>query len=335
MADAMPENINPLTGLPVEDPALLLRRPVSFKINLYPRDYYRPVIGLNAADLVFDYYHNDGYTRLHAIYYGQTASEVGPIRSGRHLDAKLMRMYKSFLAFGNADEAILVDLTAPDLYQRLLYATGHPCPAILEHPLCRWDPEGYDYLIGDIELVHDYMEAKGIENGQQKLNGLSFSGLPAEGGEAVEQVYTRYSADDYNRWDYDASSNQYLRFQDAVYANANPEAYIPLIDRIDDTQISATNVVMLFVRHEELREEPYGIYDILLNGSGRAVVFRDGQMYEAVWFLPSPTSALSLTTPEGQPFFLAPGNTWFQVLGPSSTVTEEAPGVMRFTFTLY
>ena len=335
MADNMPEGINPLTGLPVQDPSFLQRRPVSVKINLYPRDYYRPAIGLNAADLVFDYYHNDGYTRLHTIFYGNTASEVGPIRSGRNLDAKLMRMYKSFLAFGNADEMILEFLTAADLYQRLLYATGHPCPANIENPLCRFDPDGYDYLVADIELVHQRMAAKGVDDGPQDLKGFSFAVQPAAGGKAVSQMYTHYSNDDYNRWDYDPTTNRYLRFQDAVYANGAPKAYVPLIDRVDNQQISAANVVYLFVRHDELRAEPYGIYDVMLNGSGRAVVFRDGQMYEAVWFLPSPTAALSLTMPDGSPFYLLPGNTWFQVIGTYSTVTEDQPGVVSFKFELY
>jgi hypothetical protein len=331
----MPANINPLTGLEVKDSFLLQRRPISFKINMYPRDYYRPVIGLSAADLVFDYYHNDGYTRLHAIFYGKTAAEVGPIRSGRHLDAKLMRMYNSFLAFGNADEAILEVLTTADLYQRLLYATGHPCPAIVAHPLCREDPTGYDYLVGDTELIHKYMQTKGVEDGPQDLAGLSFAAQPAAGGQAINQVYTRYSNDDYNRWDYDPTTNRYLRFQDALYANGTLEAYVPLIDRVGNTQISAANVVILFVRHDELRPEPYDIYDIMLNGSGRAVVFRDGQMYETVWFMPTPTSPLSLTNPDGTPFYLQPGNTWFQVLGPNSIVKKEEPGIMRLIFALY
>ena len=42
--------------------------------------------GLSMADIVYDYYHNDGYSRLHAIFYGQDAELVGAIRSGRLLD---------------------------------------------------------------------------------------------------------------------------------------------------------------------------------------------------------------------------------------------------------
>src|SRR4030042_6449734 len=59
-----PANIDPLTGLPVSDPALLDRRPIAVKINIVPRSSNRPPWGLSFADIVYDYYHNDGYSRF-------------------------------------------------------------------------------------------------------------------------------------------------------------------------------------------------------------------------------------------------------------------------------
>jgi hypothetical protein len=49
------EVINPLTGLPAADPALLDRRPVMVKVSNFPR-LGRPHAGLSFADIVFDYY---------------------------------------------------------------------------------------------------------------------------------------------------------------------------------------------------------------------------------------------------------------------------------------
>ncbi|MBE0670268.1 MAG: DUF3048 domain-containing protein, partial [Anaerolineales bacterium] len=46
---------NPLTGLPVADPSLLLRRPLAIKIGNSP-DYVRPQSGLTLADVVYEYY---------------------------------------------------------------------------------------------------------------------------------------------------------------------------------------------------------------------------------------------------------------------------------------
>ncbi|MBN2147915.1 MAG: DUF3048 domain-containing protein, partial [Anaerolineales bacterium] len=101
-----PAVVNPLTGLTVADASLLDRRPLAFKINLVPRTFYRPVWGLSMADIVYDFYHNDGYSRLHAIFYGQDAELVGAIRSGRLLDQELIRMYQSIFGYGSADEIV-------------------------------------------------------------------------------------------------------------------------------------------------------------------------------------------------------------------------------------
>ena len=75
-----PANVDPLTGLVVSNPGLLDRRPIAIKVNIVPRSSNRPPWGLSYADIVYDYYHNDGYSRFHAIFYGSDAKLVGPIR---------------------------------------------------------------------------------------------------------------------------------------------------------------------------------------------------------------------------------------------------------------
>ena len=77
-------------------------------------------MGASFADIVYDYYQNNGMTRFHAIFYSQNAEEVGPIRSARLLDAELMQMYKTGLAFGGADARILKRFTEKGLTERTL-----------------------------------------------------------------------------------------------------------------------------------------------------------------------------------------------------------------------
>src|SRR5262245_38861938 len=55
----VPTSLNPLTGLPPSDPALLDRRPLAIKVANYPR-YIRPQSGLTLADNVFEYYIEGG-----------------------------------------------------------------------------------------------------------------------------------------------------------------------------------------------------------------------------------------------------------------------------------
>ncbi|UCD43431.1 MAG: DUF3048 domain-containing protein, partial [Chloroflexota bacterium] len=79
--DNFPNDVNPLTGLIAEDFQSLDKRPVAVKINIVPRNGTRPPWGLTDADIVFDYYQNNGYTRFHTIFYGEEAELAGPIRS--------------------------------------------------------------------------------------------------------------------------------------------------------------------------------------------------------------------------------------------------------------
>ena len=93
--------INPLTGL-AADEANLDRRPVLAKVSNWPREG-RPHAGLSNADVVFEYYIGYQMNRFLAIYYGENSSQIGPIRSGRLVDAQLTNLYQGILAYGNAD----------------------------------------------------------------------------------------------------------------------------------------------------------------------------------------------------------------------------------------
>ena len=78
-----PGNIAPFTGLAVDDPDRLHRRPIFVCVNNDPvgRSAHW---GLSQADLIYEYI-VDGYTmtRLTAIYQSQEAGRIGPVRSAR------------------------------------------------------------------------------------------------------------------------------------------------------------------------------------------------------------------------------------------------------------
>lgn len=328
-----PLNINPLTGLAVSDPDLLNRRPIAVKVNIVPRTYYRPPWGLSLADIVYDYYHNDGYSRFHAIFYGNNADLVGPIRSGRMLDVELVRMYQSIFAYGSADVRINARLLNSEFSNRV-FLEGQPvaCPPTAKTPLCRWEPATYNHLLTGTQALSDYATAHGVDNVKQNLDGMTFNSSVPGNGANGGQLFVRYSGDNYVRWDYDAASGRYLRFQDNVYDTGQGESYAPLTDRLNDQQIGADNVVVLLIRHEYFQQPPNEIVDILLSGQGKAYAFRNGQVYEVNWNRPGLNTPLFLTYPDGTAFPFKPGTTWFQVVGTSSTIEKPSDGVWRYTF---
>ena len=321
-----PAQINPLTGLPVSDPQKLDTRPISVKIQVFPRSD-RPPFGLASADIVYDYYQNNGLTRFNAIFYSNPAEQVGPIRSGRLLDGAITSMYKAIFVFGGADKKIANVLFGSDYYDRLLVEGTSNCP-----PICRLDPNGSNFLILNAKEAGAFMAAKGVPNIRQMLDGMSFEYLPPANGNSATQVYLRYSISAYARWDYDPATGKYLRFQDNREAmDAQSEGYDPLVDRLTGQQITADNVVVLLLSHEYTYKSGNSeVIDIKITGSGKAYAFRDGQVYEVQWNRPSRDSVLSLSYPDGSPFPFKHGTTWFQPVGLSSIVQVNEGGTWRF-----
>lgn len=330
-----PAGINPLTGLQVSDPTLLDRRPIAVKINIVPRYLYRPPFGLTLADIVFDYYHNAGYSRFFAIFYGNDANLVGPIRSGRLLDHELVQMYKSLFAYGSADELINQRFFNAAYSDRLiLEGTRSDCPPTSAAPLCRYDPSGGDLLLGGTAAMSAYATSRHVENGQQNLDGMTFDGQVPGGGTPASQVFVRYSSDDYVRWDYNPINGRYLRFQDNNLDTGQGEEYAPLIDRLNDEQIMADNVVVIVARHEFYQRPPNEIIEIYLSGSGPAYAYRDGQVYQVRWNRSTTDSVLFLTNPDGTPFPYRPGTTWYQVVGEFTAITQPSAEIWRFNFAI-
>ena len=294
-------------------------------MQLYPRGQ-RPVYGVSLADIVFDYYQNDGLTRLNAIFYGNDAEKIGPVRSARLLDESIIQMYKSLFAFGGAASYVRNRFYNAKYADRLITEGNKNCP-----PMCRTDPNGFNFLFTNSSELSLYALKKGINNSRQNLNGMSFSSEAPAGGEPGTQLSTRYSISSYNRWDFDPASGRYIRFQDNQEAkDSQSEVYTPMVDGLTGQQVVADNVVVLYLPHQPANiQGDKEALNIRLSGSGDAIAFRDGQAYKVRWNRPTSDTTLFLTTEDGEPFPFKPGTTWYQVVGISSQVSNPAVGAWR------
>jgi hypothetical protein len=298
---------------------------------VFPRGQ-RPPWGISLADIVFDYYQNNGVTRFNAIFYGNDSEKVGPIRSARLLDAHLIKMYKAIFIFGSADWRILERLRGGDFSDRIIMEKWGICP-----PLCRIDPEGYNYLMVNTKELSEFVDDNKIRDERQNLDGMSFNPSPPETSLSGQQAFVRISYAAYNRWDYDETSQRYLRYQDMIEALAGEEELAPMLDGINNEQISAANVVILLTTYKYAYQSKAGaneVFDIRLNGTGEAVAFRDGNAYLVNWLRDENNTVLYLTFPDGTPYTFKPGNTWFQVIGRTSKVESSENGNWRFDFSV-
>lgn len=327
-----PPDVNPLTGLRVADPELLERRPMAVKVQIFPRGQ-RPPWGISSADIVYDYYQNNGLTRFHAIFLGTDSPQVGPIRSARLFDGELSEMYKSILAFGGADSRILTKLFNSPISNQLILEGNSNCP-----PLCRVDPNGFNYLMTNTQHLSEYAEQQGISNTRQNLDGMTFNSSSPAGGQPQNPIVVRFSISSYNRWDYEIGTGRYLRSQDIHESpDIATQGYAPLIDQLTGTQIATDNVVMILAPNQFTPGSKPGkseIVDIQLEGSGQAFAFRDGYKFDVQWHRPESSSILFLTMADGSPYPFKPGTTWFEVVGQSSTVDMPGDGSINFQFSI-
>jgi hypothetical protein len=309
--------INPLTGLTVTTPALLDRRPVIVKVQNLPRP--RMQWGISAADIVFEYFTEFGTTRFAAIFYGQTPQMVAPIRSARWMDMHLVRMYNSILVFGSAYDDLLNALYSAEFRERVLIEHPDTCPAI-----CRYDPNGKNYLMTDLMALKDYLVKEGIDNTRQDLSGMHFDPAVPGNGDPAQQVTAKFSAAIYNRWDYDPASGRYLRFSDIDNASRmDDEQYEALIDQSTGQQIAVDNLLMVLAEYNLLVQTAQSeVYDVELIGTGMAYLARDGQLFNVRWERVDTNNPLTLVDQNGAPFPFKPGQTWIEVMGLHTDITR-------------
>ncbi len=310
-------NIDPLTGKKPASPDLLARRPVIVKVQNLPRP--REQWGVSAADLVYEYYTEEGSTRFSAIFYGQNPEMVAPIRSARWFDMHLVRMYNADFVFGSAYADLLHALFNSEFGDRLLIELSDSCPAI-----CRYDPNGKNFMYTNLPALEDYMQSRGMDNTEPDLSGMHFDKTIPAGGQPAERIYNRFSAAVYDRWDYDSHSGRYLRFADQDNdLSGKDEKYLPLTDQTTGQQIAADNVVVLLAQYVLLSDpSTTEVFDINLTGSGMAYAARDGKLYDLHWQRTGVNNVLQLTQEDGTPFPLKPGQTWFEVMGLRSDITQ-------------
>ena len=243
-------------------------------------------------------------------------SQVGPIRSGRLVFGYIARSYaNSCLIFAGA---------SPEVLARL------PICHMVFHQI--W---GGGYMLDISELRSLARENARREGRRFNYSALAFSNDEPSGGSPAQRLDVYHAYQNQSAWIYDALYEGYLRYVDtSEYDQAG--LLHPDSDRLTGRQVFVENVIVVFAQHDVL--SPTNL-DIRLNPgrSGRAVVFRDGQRYDAQWEMPITPSErprpMEIRGPQGQPFPLKPGHSWILVVTPESHLAETPAGSVQLTFT--
>jgi hypothetical protein len=309
--ESYPENVNPLTGLVVDDPAVLQRRPLLVKISNAP-PVVRPQSGTSSADLVFEHYAEGGWTRFTALFYSQGVDHLGSVRSARLIDLELPQMYDAMLVFSGASNGIVEMIRRSDLYPRQVISPqfGYGEPYFVRFPR---DGLPFEHtLFSDTAELWRWTDEHEVNRPPRfSTPGMAFRETPPPRGvpaSTASMDYARTSV----LWQYDPVSGRYLRWTDGIPHN----------DALTGQQLAFENVVVVRAFHEEIDILPevfYGVeksIEIRIWGTGPATLLRDGQMFEGVWYRLNDGDMFTFTDFSGEPLYLKPGRTFFQVARP-------------------
>lgn len=301
-ADAA-SGVAPLTGMPLDDPALAERPAIVAKLDNTEKG--RPQEALTQADIVFVTEIEGGFTRLAAVFHSRTPAEIGPVRSGRTTDIAVFESFNTpIFVWSGANRVHKALLRSYDMVN-LGAATRS------EYTRAADRPGTYD-LMTDPTVLWDI--AAELEEGgappphfeyRDETTALPVSAVPAT---AIAVDYASVTMS----YAWDASLGLYRRSQDGT----------PHVDA-DDLEVRPANVVVAEVARigtgmTDTAGSP--VTEQQFVGTGRGWVFTDGHAVEVVWTKPSLSSVPTWTTPDGVPVPLTPGQTWVE-LAPAGATT--------------
>lgn len=286
----------PYTGLDAPSEEALRARAVSVKIENSPDA--RPQTNLQLADVVYESVTEGGITRFNAIFHSQSPSVVGPVRSARLSDLYIVPQYRALFAFSGASSFVNARINATTI-ENLSEDAG------ITRPFTRSSarPRPHNLYV-DVNEVRAEAGRRGMKT-ELDLVGLAFDRRPVEATPTVTELTVPFSTANRVVWTYDAETDQYLRVNNGR----------PFVDAGTGRQLSARNVVVMWAQHKVAVRDKFGstTYEIVLAGSGRAVVFRNGQRYDCTWEAGRDAPPIFKAS-DGTQVKLAPGNTWFQVV---------------------
>jgi hypothetical protein len=294
-----PERTSSLNGLQVNNKTFVERRVIAVKIDNHPDA--RPQSGLQEADAVYELLVEGGLSRFIALFHQSDSEYLGPIRSLRPTDPTLVRYLAAPLQISGGQPWIL---SIARNEQVKLLGEGDTTFRISR----RRAPHnlyGSTKLMRQLSTTRDWSD----EAPEQPIIHFGYDATPAE-GEASSISLTWGSGYGWSPvvWQYDAPTNQYLRFN-----GSNPHNWRD-IDGVEE-QVAFDTLVVIQASKYTARPSGDGSSVPALEtiGEGSATIFFDGMYATGTWSRDTIEEPFTLTSVSGEPLVVPPGRLWFSV----------------------
>lgn len=295
----------PLTGLDAPSADAARVRIVSVKVENAPAA--RPQSGLDQADVVFETLTEGGITRFNALYQSKAPRKVGPVRSARASDLYIVPQYHALFAHVGGDSNLMRTLENHTRYQDM-DQFFNPDPYTRSH-----DRAAPHNVYVDIARLRAVAVSARKYPALLETKGLAFSRAAMDTSTTISSVTVPFAADNKVTWRYDPKTKTYLRY-------INGKAHV---DAVSHRQYRTKNVVVAWTT---VKSRPHRdvagsrTVEIVLAGSGRVSVFRDGVRYDGSWQATLDAPPVFRAS-DGRSIRLAPGNTWFEVIANNQNIT--------------
>lgn len=282
----------PLTWLPAPGGVVPRRAALAVKIGNDPAA--RPQSGLSGADIVIEEPIEGAMTRLIALYQCHQAAEVGPVRSTRWTDTRILGQ------FGRAGFAFAGGTTPEEDMVRSSPLVDLSVNAV---------PGAYHRIAGRRAPENLYTSTAALwadVPGRAPPQPVFRYGRPLLTGTPVTAATLAFSSSFAVQWRWDPGRRTWIRWVGGR------------IDRgADGHALQAANVVI-----EDVATFPGIVEDALgsrgvnsvTTGHGEATVLTRGHATAGTWSRGSVDEPARLTAAGGRPLVLAPGVTWIELL---------------------
>jgi hypothetical protein len=276
--------LSPFTGEPVAGPRLVLAVKIDNLVDA------RPQTGVSRADIVYVLPVEGGLSRLMAVFSSAFPPVVGPVRSARLQDLEVLRQFgrPAFAYSGAAPTALPTINRAPIVNLR----DG------LAHGYFRDNRRAAPH---NLYAHTSALRAQALAGGASEAHSIGFGFGPAPGGgKPVRAESVSYPAASF-RFTWSAARGRWLVWMDGSRAAST-----------EDGQLSAATVVIQYTQVKiPPAAGPHTPTPFAKSvGSGRALVLRDGQVFQVRWSRPTAEDGTTFRTASGQPMTFARGPVW-------------------------
>ncbi|WP_069649335.1 DUF3048 domain-containing protein [Caloranaerobacter ferrireducens] len=295
---------SPLSGIyaPKEK---VLRRPVAVMYDNHPRARWQS--GISQAEIIYEFLVEGKYTRYMALFLLNEPELIGPVRSARpyfittllEYDPVYVRCGGSEAAKADVKKLKIADIDALTSSKRVFWRynkTGKRKPHNLYTSM---------EVIRKTQKERKYRLKGNFEAFEFNKEDINIDGIQAN------TVKIEYFDNNTTKYVYDEEDKVYKRYKDGKLH----------VDELDKSIITAKNIIIQRAKTKVI--DSYGRLAIELVGKGKGIYITNGKAIDIGWEKKTRESKTLYFDLSGNRIKLNPGNTWIQVVKPSTKVTIE------------